>query len=105
MIRRLLLAMSLGLSLLATGAAAQSSAKAIVDAAKAAGVVGEQADGYLGLVTGSADPSVRAQAYKDIAAKTGVTERAAGEATAQQLISRLAPGSYDKPLGGSWTRK
>ena len=46
-----------------------------------------------------------AQAYQDIAAKTGVTPAAAGEATAQQLIGRLAPGGYYKPLNGSWTRK
>jgi uncharacterized protein YdbL (DUF1318 family) len=116
MLRRLLIALTLGLSLAASGALAQSAAaKATVDAAKAAGVVGEQADGFLGLVAGSADPAVtaavaeinagRAQTYKDIAAKTGVSVAAAGEATAQQLISRLPPGGYYKPLGGSWARK
>ena len=91
-----------------------AASKAAVDTAKAQGVVGEQADGFLGIV-GGADSSVRAavaeinagraQAYKDIAAKTGVTPEAAGEATAQQLIGRLPPGSYYKPLNGSWTRK
>jgi uncharacterized protein YdbL (DUF1318 family) len=115
MIRRLLIALTVGLSLTAGAASAQSSAKATVDAAKAQGVVGEQADGFLGLVTGSADPAVtaavaqinagRAGAYRDIAAKTGVTPAAAGEATAQQLIARLPPGAYYKPLGGGWTTK
>jgi uncharacterized protein len=116
MMRRLFLALTLGFSLAATGAAtAQSAAKAVVDSAKSQGVVGEQADGMLGFVSGSADGSVRAavsqinagraQAYKDIATKTGVTEQAAGEATADQLIDRLAAGEYYKPLGGAWTRK
>ena len=118
MIRRVLipLALVLGLGLAAGGASAQSAAaKATVDAAKTAGAVGEQGDGFLGLVTGSADPAVRtavaeinagrAGAYKDIAAKTGVAEAAAGEATARQLIDRLQPGMFYRPLGGAWTRK
>ena len=116
MIRRMLVALSLGLSLVAGGALAQSAAaKATVDGAKARGVVGEQGDGFLGLVAGSADPTVkaamdeinagRAQAYKDIAAKTGVSEAAAGEATALQLFARLPAGAYYRPLGGAWTRK
>ena len=116
MIRRTLIALTLGLSLAATGAAAQiAAAKAAVDAAKSQGLVGEQGDGFLGLVSGSADPATkaamaeintgRAQAYADIAAKTGVTPAAAGEATAQQLIDRLAPGAWYRPLGGGWTRK
>ena len=116
MIRRLLIALTIGLSLAAGAAPAQTSAaKAAVDAAKTQGIVGEQADGFLGLVSGSADPAVKAavaeinagrmQAYRDIATKTGVTQAAAGEATAQQLIGRLAPGGYYRPLGGNWTRK
>jgi uncharacterized protein YdbL (DUF1318 family) len=116
MIRRLLIALTLGLGLAVGAASAQTAAaKATVDAAKAQGVVGEQGDGFLGLVAGSADPAVQAamaeinagrvRAYKDIAAKTGVSEVAAGEATAQQLIGRLPPGAYYKPLGGSWARK
>jgi len=116
MIRRLFVALIVGLGLLAGPAMAQTAAeKATVDAAKAQGVVGEQGDGFLGLVTGSADPAVRAamsaintgraQAYKDIAAKSGVSPTVAGEATAQQLLSRMPAGEYFKPLGGTWTRK
>lgn len=119
MIRRNFIALTLtfGLSLAAAGSAIgqSSNAKAIVDAAKASGTVGESGDGFLGLVRGSADPSVqaavaeinfgRAQAYKTIAAKSGVTVEAAGEATAQQLLTRLAPGGYYRPIGGAWTRK
>ncbi len=116
MIRRLLLALTLTGALAAGSVHAQSAAaKDAIVAAKSAGVVGEQADGFLGLVTGSATPDVkaavaeinagRAGAYRDIAAKTGVTEQAAGEATARQLFERMPPGGWYKPLGGSWTRK
>jgi uncharacterized protein YdbL (DUF1318 family) len=111
----LALAASLGAVALAAPAFAQSAAaKAAVDAGKAAGTVGEQADGYLGVVSGG-DASLRASvaeintgraaAYKDIAAKTGVTSEAAGMATAKQLYARLAPGQYWKPLDGGWTKK
>jgi len=92
-----------------------ASAKAIVDAAKAQGVVGEQGDGFLGLVTGSADSAVsaavaeinsgRAAVYKDAAARSGVTPAAAGEAAAKQIFQRIASGQYYKPMGGAWTRK
>ena len=116
MIRRSFIILALGIGLAAGTAVAQgAAAKASVDAAKTAGLVGEQGDGFLGLVTGAADPAVRsavaeinagrAAAYKDIAAKTGVAEAAAGEATARQLFDRLPPGAFYKPLGGSWTRK
>lgn len=91
-----------------------AGAKALVDQAKAAGVVGEQADGLLGLVRGSG-PSTeaavaeinagRARVYQATAEKTGVTPQAAGEATARQLFARLPPGQYYKPVGEGWRRK
>ena len=107
--------------LLALGAAPMpvfadaASDKAAVDAAKAAGKVGEQADGYLGYVSGSADAATtaavtsinagRADIYASTAAKTGVTRDAAGQATGAQLISRLPAGQFFKPLDGAWTKK
>ena len=102
-------------TVLPAAATAQSqAAKQAVDAAKAAGKVGEQGDGYLGII-GEADSALRAavaeinagrkQVYADTAAKTGVTIEAAGEATARQLISRVPAGQYFKPLGGTWTKK
>src|SRR5215471_1351386 len=98
------------LGLLALGAAAaggvaiaQSDSKAIVDSAKAAGVVGEQSDGFLGLVTGAADPAIkaamaeinagRAQIYREAAAKNGVTPEAAGVSAFYSVVkARLRPG-------------
>jgi uncharacterized protein YdbL (DUF1318 family) len=91
-----------------------ASDKAAIDAAKAAGTVGEQADGYLGIVS-TADAAVtaalnninngRANVYADTAAKSGVTRDAAGQATGATLIARVPAGQYYKPLGGTWTRK
>jgi hypothetical protein len=99
-----------------TPAFAQSAqAKDLVDGAKARGQVGEQGDGFLGFVMPSSDAGLtaavaeinagRAQAYREAAARTGVTPEAAGQATAQQLFMRLAAGQYFKPIDGSWTRK
>ena len=110
----LALAASLGAVALAPAFAQSAAAKAAVDAGKASGTVGEQADGYLGVVSGG-DAALRAAvaeinagraaAYKDIAAKTGVTPEAAGQATAKQLYARVAPGQYWKPLEGGWMKK
>jgi hypothetical protein len=115
MIRRLFLMLAVGLAFGVGGTAAHASAGDVVAAAKAAGQVGEMADGFVGLVSPSVPPDVkaavdevnagRAQVYKETAAKTGVTEQAAGEAAARTLYSRLPPGAWYKPLGGSWTRK
>ena len=117
MIRKTMTVLALAASLgaVALPVLAQSAAaKAAVDAGKASGTVGEQADGYLGVVSGG-DAALRAAvaeintgraaAYKDIAAKSGVTPDAAGQATAKQLYARLAPGQYWKPLDGGWTKK
>src|ERR1700751_1334976 len=91
-----------------------ASDKAAVDAAKAAGTVGEQADGYLGIVSG-ADGTVtaavneinagRRQVYTQTATKSGVSPDAAGQATGAQLIAKVPPGQYFKPIGGAWTKK
>ena len=95
-------------------AADAAAAKAAVDAAKARGEVGEQGDGYLGIVTTvSADVRAavaeintgRAGVYRETASKTGVTAEAAGQAAARQLEARIPPGQFFKPLNGSWTKK
>jgi len=88
--------------------------KVTVDAAKAAGKVGEQADGYLGIVAG-ADGTItaavntinagRREVYSQTAAKSGVTPDAAGQATGAQLIAKVPSGQYIKPLGGAWAKK
>ena len=87
-----------------------------MDSAKAAGIVGEQADGFLGFVTAAADPAVkaavaetnagRAELYSQAAAKNGVTPAAAGAAAYEAVVKgKLRPGDYYRPIGGAWTRK
>jgi uncharacterized protein YdbL (DUF1318 family) len=109
------LAVMLLLALVQPAFADLASDKAAVDAAKVAGTVGEQADGYLGFVNGSGDSALaaavkainagRADVYARTAAKTGTTRDAAGQATGAQLIARTPAGEYIKPMGGSWTKK
>ena len=117
MMRKLFTAAAIAVSLgaAAAPALAQSGAKAQVDIAKTAGVVGEQADGYLGFVSGTGDDALqsavreinagRAAVYRDIAGKTGVTPEAAGQAAARQLFDRLPAGAWYKPAGGNWSKK
>jgi len=102
---------------LPSAAVAQSAAaKATVDRAKAAGIVGEQSDGFLGFVTEAADPAIRqavaeinagrAQVYREAAARAGTTPEAAGAAAYVQVVQgRLKPGEYYRPNGGGWVRK
>ena len=102
-------------TLIAAPAVAQSAgAKAEVDRAKAQGMIGEQADGFLGVVSG-ADPSVRAamaeinagraQAYRDAAARSGASPDAAGQAAGRMLAGRLGPGEYFRNASGQWERR
>jgi uncharacterized protein YdbL (DUF1318 family) len=102
---------------LPTAALAQSAqAKALVDSAKDAGIVGEQADGFLGFVTPAADPALkaavaeinagRAAVYREAAAKSGATPAAAGaSAFVNAILPRLKPGQYYRTADGGWVRK
>jgi uncharacterized protein YdbL (DUF1318 family) len=106
-----------GAGLLAGAAQAEvAQSKAVVESAKAAGLVGELADGMLGFVKGGADAALkaavdeinagRAQVYREAAARNGVTPAAAGGSAFQTVIlGKLKPGEYYRPEGGAWTRK
>ena len=101
---------------LAPAAAVAMDSKAAVDKAKAEGVVGEQADGFLGFVKPSNDPALkaavedinqgRAALYRQAAAKNGVSVEAAGASAYTTVVqARIKPGEYYKPAGGGWVRK
>jgi len=116
MYRRTFLLSAIGLAVMAGAAQAQSQAKAMVDAAKAAGTVGEQADGFLGFVKPAGDAALkaavdeinagRAQLYREAAARNNVTPEAAGGSAFQNVVlGKLRPGEYYRPEGGAWTRK
>jgi hypothetical protein len=102
---------------LALGGAALTPALAqgrSADSLRATGQVGEQADGFLACVS-SCDAATRAdvaavnarraEAYREVAQRTGVSEAAAAQAAAQRIIAGLAPGQQYRPAGGGWTRK
>jgi len=105
-----------GLALAGAALAQTAEAKAKVDAAKAAGTVGEQANGLLGLVTGSADAATtqavaeinngRTAVYREAANRNGVSVEAAGGSAFQTVIMpKLKPGEFYKPAGSGWVRK
>ncbi|MBN8818124.1 MAG: YdbL family protein [Sphingomonas sp.] len=108
---RLLGAALVGLLALSAPALAQDA----VSAAKAAGQVGEQADGYLGIkgsVSGEVRQAVdalnikRRAAYTDLAAKRGVTVADMAAVTGcQTLATRVSQGQIYRIGSGDWQVK
>ena len=101
---------------LTPAAAIAMDAKSVVDAAKTAGIVGEQADGFLGFVKASSDPALkgavqeinegRAALYRQAAAKNGVSVEVAGASAYTTVVqARIKPGEHYKPNGGGWMVK
>nr|WP_264610967.1 YdbL family protein [Sphingobium sp. B11D3B] len=97
------------------GAAPAVAQDAVVSAAKSAGTVGEQSDGYLG-VNGSVSSDVRAAvdalnikrraAYTDLAAKRGVTVQDMAAVTGcQTLAGRVSEGQIYRIGSGPWQTK
>ncbi|WP_114951921.1 YdbL family protein [Sphingosinicella terrae] len=112
---KLMIAAGLAVSALAGGTA---YAYVMQDAAaqlRAGGLVGEQADGYMGLV-GSASADVRAQmdsvniqrraAYTQLASQRGATIEEVAAATACQIFrQRVGAGQYYRLTDGVWRRR
>ncbi|HEX8641797.1 MAG TPA: YdbL family protein [Allosphingosinicella sp.] len=112
---KLMVAAGLGLAMVAGGTA---YAFVVQDAAaelRASGAVGEQADGYMGVV-GSASADVRAQVdqiniqrrarYTELASQRGATIEEVAAATACQLFAtRVGPGQYYRLPDGVWRRR
>ena len=99
---------------LAFGAA--SAASAIIEQAKAECIVGEQADGYLGVVDpGKASAELRREvdsinmqrkaAYARLAEKNGVTIDDAAKVTAEKLINQAPSGQCVRDQDRNWLRK
>lgn len=82
--------------------------------AKAAGLVGELMNGYLGLVDGNAPADVKAMVdsinaqrraeYQRIAAKNGVPAEEVAKLTAQKVINQTAPGQFVQTPSG-WQKR
>ena len=113
---KLILAAALGVAAVVggTGAAYAMYQDASAEL-RATGKVGEQADGYLGVV-GSADASLRAQVdainikrrayYTDLAGKRGAKIEEVAAATACEIFaSRVGPGQYYRLADGVWRQR
>jgi hypothetical protein len=99
------------IALLAAPAAAQTPA---VNAARAAGAVGERFDGYLG-VAAPVSQAVRGQVasiniqrrqlYSNLAASRGVSPQDVGLTAGCQLLARVAVGQSYMLNDGVWRRR
>ena len=111
---KLLIAAGLAAAMFAGGAAYAFQGDSAAQL-RASGQVGEQADGYLGLV-GAAPGDIRSQmeqvniqrraAYTSLASQRGATIEEVAAATACQLFStRVGPGQYYRLPDGVWRRR
>ena len=102
----------------AAGAAFAQTAqqKSMIDAAKVEGVVGEQADGYLGFRNSTSDSALRAAvdatnagrraAYARSAADAGTTADVAGARMFEsQLLPRISSGQWYRNAQGQWVQR
>jgi uncharacterized protein YdbL (DUF1318 family) len=115
MSRRFSLILAAALGAAALGGSANAYLQADASASlRASGKVGEQADGYLGLVDG--DVSLRAQVeainikrrayYTDLAAKRGAKIEEVAAATACEILaSRVQPGQFYRLSDGAWRKR
>lgn len=84
-----------------------------LDTAKAQGLVGEQPDGYLGVVQTTPAAvelaaNINAQrraAYERIARDNGIPVNQVAALAGQKAIERTARGGYVRTPGGQWVRK
>lgn len=84
-----------------------------LDEAKAAGLIGEMPNGYVGSVSGGGDvqalvDSVNTQRrarYQQVAAGNGVPLAAVEQQAGAQLIARTPPGQFIMTAEGRWVRK
>ena len=84
-----------------------------IDDAKAAGLVGEQPDGYLGAVKPPSDATKalieqingqRRAHYKKIAEKRGAQVAAVAALAGQKLVAKAGKGEYVRQPDGAWVQ-
>ena len=112
---KLMVALGLGIAVAAGGTAYAFVMQDTSAQLRATGVVGEQADGYLGLV-GSASAEIRAQVdsvniqrrayYTQLASRRSATIEEVAAATACEIFAaRVGPGQYYRLADGVWRRR
>jgi len=82
---------------------------------KADGLIGEQADGYVGFVTQNVPANVRSlvndvnakrkAGYQQIAAKQGTPLSEVEKVGGKTAIDKTLPGNYIRDLNGTWYKK
>jgi hypothetical protein len=102
-------------TLLASLLLSVSVAAANLDSAKADGWIGEQPNGYLGLVRDDAPGDVRALVnevnakrkarYQEIATQQGAPLAEVEKVGGQTAIEKTRPGHYVKDASGRWRQK
>lgn len=102
------------LLLVATTAGLPAMAQTL-DQSKTAGQIGEQPDGYVGIVDPSAPAAVRQlvdevnlkrrERYRGIAAKNGTNLQAVEALTGKKLVEDAPRGHYIRLSDGRWVRK
>ena len=107
------------LAAVAVGAALPATAQSmrdIINDAKAAGIVGEQADGFVGVRDESRMTTAirgamaemnagRAQLYRQAATDTGTSAAAAGASSFTQRFDDIPSGQWYRNSSGTWVRK
>ena len=106
---------SLAIATVITFALASAAQADALDAAKSAGQVGEQRDGFLGLVSGDAPADVvalgksvnakRKDAYTAVAKKNGLAFSAVAKRGGEKWIAKTLSGNYAQNAGGGWEKK
>ena len=84
-----------------------------LDGAKGQGLVGEQPDGYLGVVKATPQAvelvsdinAKRRDAYERIARQNGITLDQVARLAGQKAIEKTVAGHYVKTPGGQWVTK
>lgn len=101
----------------AAGAVAmRQDARAVINQAKAAGIVGEMSDGYVGVrLEGQMTPAIRAamaemnagraELYRQAAQSAGTDTAAAGASSYQQRFSSIPAGQWYRDASGTWRQK
>jgi len=108
-------AMALLLLLLTAFAQAASASGLDLDAAKSQGLVGEKADGFVGIVVANPTAPVaalvkninakRAAGYAEIAKQNGTSVDAVAALAGAKLIERASTGEWVTDSTGTWRKK
>lgn len=106
---------SLALLLLVAVAQTAAGSGLDLDSAKSQGLVGEKADGFVGIVGADSTAPVaalvknvnakRAAAYAEIAKQNGTTLDAVAALAGAKLIERAAKGEWVTDASGNWRQK